>query len=203
MIGLGAQFRPGQIRQFHGQQLIEHRIYRTVQYQICAALLVALHQLPGRLGVDLIDKALNGPVDAAHKIRIHLLRVLVVEIRRKNLLNFRQGHALLQGADHEHISQMPPAVALAGRRRHDPQTNVIIDTAGGDEGIFLVLGDEAQIPAHQRHHLIHIQVHIRKLLPAGQAERLHKVLPPGQLLQIKLLHRIHAPFLLFSLLYHG
>ena len=174
-----------------------------MQYQICAALLVALHQLPGRLGVDLIDKALNGPVDAAHKIRVYLLRVLVVEIRRQNLLNFRQGHALLQGADHQDISQVPPTIALADRRRHDPPAHIIIDAAGGDEGIFLVLGDEVQIPAHQCHHLVHIQVHVRQFFPSGQAEHLHKVLPPGQLLQIKVLHRIHAPFLLFALLYHG
>ena len=100
----------------------------------------------------------------------------------QHLLDVGDVHALLQGADHDEVGHMDPGVLLLHRRRHDLQPHVVVDDAGGDGGVaVLVLGQEVQIPLQQHDHLIHIQVHVRQLVPLGQMKILEIVLPSAEL----------------------
>ena len=100
----------------------------------------------------------------------------------QHLLDVGDVHALLQGADHDEVSHVDPGVLLLHRRGHDLQPHVVVDDAGGDGGVaVLVLGQEVQIPLQQHDHLIHIQVHVRQLVPLGQVKVVEIVLPSAEL----------------------
>ena len=116
------------------------------------------------------------------KIIIDLVYIFFRHFLGQDPLDLRQRQALLQHADHDHAGHMLPTVALPLRSRHQLQAHIVIYCAGCDHRVCLILGDQIQITIHQRDHLVHVQFHVRQCLPGREAEMLHILPPPVQLL---------------------
>ena len=114
----------------------------------------------------LIDKVPCRQTMPLHKRFICLPNALLVLSGRQQLLYHRHVQALLKRTDHNQAGDVQPIIPFLFRSRQKPPAHIIIDRSARNHLLFFQLGRHiVEILHEQIHHLLHVQSHIRNILP--------------------------------------